>query len=254
MKLTTFLAAVAGLECVSTSPTLTPSLAPNPIHKAPALVSWKPINAYDAQKGRKDLWASICGKALDSHGCASGVVHQGSHKEMGPDGKRTGRTYHNVEEVSLGPGHTPKKLRVFLDGSAEDLTESGWSEHDLESMAKFQRKSYLRNKKMQQFPETKSPTEFSWSKEAGSSEDVSNDGLSEQEKKSTARAKRKNRMLLLQAKRQKVAEKPIPRPFQEADEGARSRRKRKGIVPVQSEFDPTWRLFWPDSEPRLDWF
>lgn len=115
------LAAFTGLYFVTASPTPT-GLAAN--SKSASLerragFRWDPANSHPNKKEWRKKWERMCVKALDDNDCPYGIIHLGHHDEKGPDGEKTGRTYHNVEEEKLHADHNPKLLRVFHDGTVK---------------------------------------------------------------------------------------------------------------------------------------
>lgn len=133
MKLATLLAALTGIGFAASSP-VPPGLqaveGASEDHKP--FLFWEPPNSYHKQIERKALWEKLCHQALTRVGCAVGKIISGETRVTKPNGNQT--SYIKVE------GMGSKRLRVFKDGSSEDLTQHGWTDKDRYSIVRAKRR------------------------------------------------------------------------------------------------------------------
>lgn len=95
-----------------------------------ALLQWDPANAYKNHKLKRFEWEEKCDRALTSKGCRFGVIHKGQSSLIKPSGESA--PYVLVEGSPSKDTGPVKKMRVFLDGSSEELAR--WSFKDQESI------------------------------------------------------------------------------------------------------------------------
>lgn len=203
MQPSTLLATLATLDFVTASPTPPakpfPAADLPPAHLVPrAFLLWKPANAYSKHRAKNDFWSQLCEEALDRHRCLAGNVYQGQHDEMVAlgNGEKTLRAWVNVESVPLWHGDVPRKLRVYMDGTSDDVTKQGWSERDRDLMNQVQANS------RRLWEAARSGVNVNPRPDRReTADDVLRDGSSKDERRRRARAKRKHRMLVMKAKR-----------------------------------------------------
>lgn len=152
MKLTTFLAAFAGLGIDMVMARPNPHLSARPEPTSPQLragdmvpaspgptvprhavggnpiIFWDPPDTYSKYAILKERWGEACQEALAKEDCDLGMVHKPMRSIMQPDGKK--RYYLNVEGAPLMNMKNTKRMRVFKDGTSV----RGWTDKDRYAM------------------------------------------------------------------------------------------------------------------------